>query len=279
MSAVLVEQEPQDRPSRWLTSGKATPSDLLRLAIEQNADLDRLEKLMDLQTRWEADQARKAYVAAMAEFKAEPLRIVKDKHVKFGNTEYDHATIGNVTTQICMALGKHGFSHRWDTTQQGGVISVSCIITHALGHSESTMLSAGADKSGAKNEIQAIASAVTYLQRYTLLAATGLATSDQEDDDAIATGERKEEAVETEADKLARKKAAHDAAFARHSESIAFIKERLADGDYAAAGKEWYAIPQDDQRALWVSTKVDGACFTTAERDAIKNKLPKEAAK
>lgn len=185
MNAVVAHIDEQAVPSRQLTS--ATPHDLLRMAIERGADLDRLEKLMDLQERWDKEQARKAYVAAMAEFKSSPISIVKDKHVSFttqkGKTEYDHATIGNVTAQICAALGKHGFSHRWDTEQQEGRIAVTCLITHQLGHSEATTLRASPDDSGGKNNIQAIASTVTYLQRYTLLAATGMATSDQADDD------------------------------------------------------------------------------------------------
>ena len=41
-----------------------TPSDLLRLAIDKGADLDRLERLMDLQAKYEAGQARKAFTAA-----------------------------------------------------------------------------------------------------------------------------------------------------------------------------------------------------------------------
>jgi hypothetical protein len=124
----------------------------------------------------------------MARFKSEPLTIVKEKHVKFGTTEYDHATIGNVTGQITAALGKHGFSHRWDTKQDGKDISVSCVITHSMGHAETTTLTAQPDTSGAKNAIQSIASTVTYLQRYTLLAATGMATSDQQDDDGRGAG-------------------------------------------------------------------------------------------
>ena len=46
------------------------------------------------------------------------------------------------------------------------------------------------DTSGSKNSIQAISSAVTYLQRYTLLAATGLSTSElgNLDNDGRGTG-------------------------------------------------------------------------------------------
>lgn len=164
-----------------------SPSGMLAYAMRQGADMEQISRLMDLKDRWEAGEARKAFVAAMAAFKSEPLTIIKDKHVQFqtskGVTVYDHATIGNVTAVIVSALAKHGFSHKWEPTQADGKITVLCKITHSQGHSETTTMTASADDSGGKNSIQAIASTVTYLQRYTLLAATGLATSDQADDD------------------------------------------------------------------------------------------------
>ncbi|MCR4319720.1 MAG: ERF family protein [Candidatus Brocadiaceae bacterium] len=159
-----------------------TPMSMLNMAVSQGADLDKLEKLMALQERWEANEARKAFSEALTAFKAEPLTIDKDKHVKFGNTEYNHATLGNVCNIIGAALSKHGLSYRWNTEQNEGKIKVSCVLMHVKGHSESISLEAVADTSGAKNGIQAIGSTVSYLQRYTLLAITGTATQEQDDD-------------------------------------------------------------------------------------------------
>ena len=159
-----------------------TPANLLTIAVQQGADLDRLEKLMELQSRWEANEARKAWVTAMSAFKANPPEVYKNKHVKYGQTEYDHATLDHVVDAIGAALSANGLSHRWDVQQDAGTIRVTCVITHVLGHSESTTMQSGADSSGGKNNIQAIASAVSYLQRYTLLAATGLAARDADDD-------------------------------------------------------------------------------------------------
>jgi len=173
----------QTRAVAAAPSSAVAPADLLRYALENGADLDRLEKLMELQQRYEENEARKAYVAAMAEFKLNPPQIIKDKLVQFSGTSYTHATLGNVTGAIVEGLAKHGFSHRWDTEQQGAQVVVTCILTHRKGHSERTTLSAAKDDSGKKNNIQQVASAITYLQRYTLLAATGLATHDQVDDD------------------------------------------------------------------------------------------------
>jgi len=163
------------------------PAVLLEMAISKGADLDRLERLMETQIRWEERQALQAYTVAMASFKAESLAIYKDKHVRFENrsgglTEYDHATLGAVVAVVAPALARHGLFHRWKVDQDAAGIAVECVITHNQGHSESVTQRAPADQSGGKNTIQSIGSTVTYLQRYTLLSITGLATYDQDDD-------------------------------------------------------------------------------------------------
>ena len=148
----------------------------------EGMDVAKLKELLELQERWDANQAKKAYVQAMAKFKKKPPEIFKDKAVSYGQTEYSHASLHNVTVTINSELSKHGLTASWQTSQDNGSVQVTCKITHVLGHSEETRLSAAPDVSGSKNPIQAIGSTVTYLQRYTLLALTGLATADQDDD-------------------------------------------------------------------------------------------------
>lgn len=190
----VVENEPTmalpvvQSPQKSNIAAMATPADLVRYAMESGADLDRLERLMDMQIKWEANEARKAYHLAMADFKRNPPTIHKDKHVEFrtdkGVTAYDHATLGNVVDKVVAALAEHGFSHRWvPGRSEGGMISVTCVITHKLGYSEETRLEAGLDQSGGKNNIQAMISTKSYLERHSLLAAVGLATRDTPDDD------------------------------------------------------------------------------------------------
>jgi hypothetical protein len=171
----------------------ATPMALLQIAVQQGADIDKLEKLMALQVQWEANEARKAYVVAMNAFKADPPDVFKSKQVAFNDVSYKHARLSDAASLIGEALSRHGLSFRWDTDQgEGGMVKVTCIITHAQGHSERVMLMAGLDQSGKKNNIQALGSTVSYLQRYTLFAATGLAAKDQDDDGRI---EQEEETV------------------------------------------------------------------------------------
>lgn len=170
-----------------MPAAQITPMQMLNLAVQQGADLDKMQKLMDLQERWEANEARKAFVVALNAFKADAPRIVKTKEVSFGagKTAYKHALAGVASEVIGEALAKVGISHRWDVLQaEGGKIKVTCILTHALGHSERVAMEATADTSGSKNSIQAIGSTVSYLQRYTLFAATGLVPKDADDDGA-----------------------------------------------------------------------------------------------
>lgn len=196
MNEITQYQEPQSAVA-------ITPMTMLSMAVSQNADLDKLERLMELQSRWELNEARKAFNTAMGEFKSEGVTVGKDATVKYGTTSYVHATLGNVCGVVGAALAKHGLSHRWNIQQGDGRIKVTCILSHTLGHSESVTLEAGSDTSGSKNSIQAIASTVTYLERYTLLAATGTATAEQDDDGrgfgVESTGEIKEKIIQPQA--------------------------------------------------------------------------------
>lgn len=186
----------------------ATPNPmvLLQLAVQQGADTDKLEKLLAMQERWEANQARKAFIAALAKFKDNPPRVLKNRLVEYstakGKTSYTHATLDNVCEQIGPALAGYGLSYRWETANlEQGIIRVTCILTHELGHSERTSLQALADSSGSKNPVQAIGSTVTYLQRYTLLAATGIAVQGVDNDGR--GGEQEEVITEEQAKALA----------------------------------------------------------------------------
>lgn len=169
---------------------RVEPQALVTMALQQQADPAVLEKLLALQQAWEANEARKAYTAAMADFKRDaPAVLAKDASVKAGASRYKHATLGNIIREITTVLSKHGLSVAW-FTKEGDPVAVGCRVTHVLGHHEETWLSAPPDKSGNKNPIQMIGSTVTYLQRYTLLALLGLATADQDDDGRGGSADR-----------------------------------------------------------------------------------------
>lgn len=154
---------------------------VLQMAIDQKADLATIEKFMDLKFKWEANEAKKAYHIAMAEFKANLPTVVKDKV----NLQYKskYASEDALLNTINPELSKHGLSASFDFNQEGGAIKVTCHITHAGGHRESVSLSGLADGSGSKNPLQQIKSTTTYLRKATFEAITGIASSENDSDD------------------------------------------------------------------------------------------------
>ena len=102
-----------------------SPASMIRMAVQGGADLSKLEQLLTLQERYEANEAKKAYNKAMAEFKANPPKIDKDRTVSYGNTKYNHASLANVTEKISSELSKYGLSASWSTKQNGTIEVIS----------------------------------------------------------------------------------------------------------------------------------------------------------
>jgi hypothetical protein len=190
LPAVRRGEAPEQVVSQRSTAAQpTTPMDLLRIATERGATMEEMAKLMDLLERQQDREARQAFVRAMAEFKKSAPRIVKDAGASFQakgqQVEYGYATLGHICEQVIAALAEHGIAHDWAIQQpSNGMILVTCTLTHEQGSSKSATIEFPPDPSGTKNGLQAIGSAVTYGQRYTLLAVCGIAVKEQGDDDA-----------------------------------------------------------------------------------------------
>lgn len=165
-----------------IVPNKPDPMILLQSAIERNWDLERLSQLMGLQERWQANEARMAFEDAMAAFKAEHIVLLRDKLNKQYQSKY--ISIGNLVGTVTPYLSKHGLSATWDQEQnQNGSIKITCTITHRLGHSRSSSIVFPPDKSGSKNPLQEVKSAITYGRVCTFEGICGLASSDANLDD------------------------------------------------------------------------------------------------
>lgn len=168
-----------------LAQPAANPMALLSMALDKGASVETLEKLMALQERYEANEAKKEFALAMAAAKSEIRPIVKAQAVDFtspkGRTNYQYEDLAGIADAVDPILARHGLSYRFRSAQNEGSVAVTCILGHQRGHSEETTLSAFKDESGNKNPIQAVGSTVTYLQRYTLKLALGLAATKDTD--------------------------------------------------------------------------------------------------
>lgn len=182
----------QDLPGMPAPIEGVTPMQLVERAMAAG-NLDLVERFMQLQERWEARQALKAFEVAMAAAKAEIRPIVKNREVDFtsarGRTNYDYEDFGQIADQVDHILAKHGLNYRHRPRQNGKSLTIICKMAHRDGHFEEVELTADNDESGNKNSIQSIGSAATYLQRYTVKLALGLATTKDDDGRKAAADE------------------------------------------------------------------------------------------
>lgn len=160
---------------------RTDPGAMVERLLASGATVEMIEKTMELQERWEANQAKKAFNNAIADAKSEIRPILKNREGHTGKYE-DMAAIAKHVDPI---LSKYGLSYRF-RSKQTDKIYVTCILMHRDGHTEETELSADADKSGSKNPIQSLGSTLTYLERYSLKLSLGLAAAN--DDDGRAAG-------------------------------------------------------------------------------------------
>lgn len=165
---------------------QGTPMSMLSVAIQKGMDLETIKELRALQKEWEADEARKAFNNAFAAFKAEAVQIIKNKTVDQGPLNgKKYAELFAVVNAITPALSKHGLSTAWKLTKDDkDWIEVTCILKHAMGHAESVSMGGPPDVGGAKSPIQARASTVSFLERYTLKAICGVAEQGDDKDGA-----------------------------------------------------------------------------------------------
>jgi len=179
-----------DNPLPTLPLEPITPLMLLHQAMQNKASTEVLQQFLDMQKRWENDEKERQFNTAFAAAKAELPVLEKNRTVEFEakqggrKTSYKHADLGEIVGTITPILAKHGLWHRFEqTSEPNEPISVSVIIGHSNGHTiQSKPLRAGRDSSMHMNSYQQLGSALTYLQRYALLGALGLASA--EDDDA-----------------------------------------------------------------------------------------------
>ena len=159
---------------------------LIEIAIGKGADIVQIEKLMELQERYEAGKAKKEFNFAMSTFQSLLPIIGKSGTVDYttgkGRTFYEYAKIEDIAKAIRPALKESQLSYRFTQSQNQNWITVCCIVTHSSGHSELSELTSQPDVSGGKDPLKAIASTISYLRRYTLTGNLGIVVGGEDDD-------------------------------------------------------------------------------------------------
>lgn len=183
--------------------GETVAGALVRIVQQNpNMDLEKVRGMMEIAREWEGEEARKAYLDALARAQASMAIVAKQQESHHGK----YADYGAVVRTIAPVLAREGLSFDHEIQQEGATITVSCVLSHEAGHSRRVTMSAPPDDSGKKNAIQQIRSTVKYLQRATLEVISGAATGDGDDDgNSFATeliSDEQREGLEKQLDEL-----------------------------------------------------------------------------
>jgi hypothetical protein len=181
MSDVTVIQQESATPLAI-----ANPMAILSAAIEKGASAETLERLMGLQERYQANQARIAYGQAMAKAQADMRPI--STNASNPQTHSQYANYHALDSVIRPIYTSNGFSLSFDTIGEAPpeCIMIVCKVQHAEGHCETFHLPMPADGKGAKGgdvmtKTHATGAAITYGRRYLLGMVFNIAVANDND--------------------------------------------------------------------------------------------------
>ena len=177
-----------------------------RLATNPALNFEVFDRLLIARLQEEDRAAERAFNLAMSQAKGMLSPVLKTRDVDFTSakgtrTKYKYEAFADVAKSVDPVFATHGLSYRFSIAQDGDKLTVTCVISHSDGHSERISLEGKVDPgSTGMSNVQALGSALTYLQRYSLRAAIGLAAG--VDDDGRGAGGTSPKIVDEQANEL-----------------------------------------------------------------------------
>jgi len=164
---------------------QVNPLSIIQTAVEGGADVKSLEKLMDLQERWEAGEARKAFAESFATVQRNIEAVVKTQENKQTSSKY--ADLADIIKMAKPVYSDNGFSvifyeGKADLPEH---IRVCADVLHTMGHKESYHYDVPMDGVGIKGnanmtKIHGKASSTTYGRRYLMCMIWNIPTDDND---------------------------------------------------------------------------------------------------
>jgi hypothetical protein len=235
-----------------------------KVALDPNVDVAKMEKMLDMQERIFDKNAEIAFNKAMVDCQQEMPEVIADAYNNQTNSKY--ATFENLIKQIKPIYTKHGFSLSFGEKSNAGegMITVVCDVRHSEGHSKQYHSALPIDDRGIKGSvnktgIHGTASAYSYAKRYLTTMIFNIAVADHDDDGVAAGGLTIERMLE------------HNSAVRDLIHSIADIKLSIETGDLSRGSESWFALTDDEKKAIWFAPS-KGGMFTTKEREVMKSR-------
>lgn len=197
----VVTEEPQPNAVPVVMQQAAPPAvqpttmlDIIdRASRDPNVDIDKLERLIGMKERMEAEQNRREFDNAMASAQSEMDPIRADLENK--QTKSRYASYAHLDTAVRPIYSTHGFALTFNTgdAPNPSEVRVLCTVSHRAGHRQDYKIDMPADGKGPQGaavmtRTHATGAAASYGQRYLLKLIFNLAVGDVDDDGNGAGG-------------------------------------------------------------------------------------------
>lgn len=163
---------------------------IARASNDPNASIDKLDRLIGLHERMQADQARRDFTVAMNKAQAEMSPIAAD--AMNDETASRYATYAALDRALRPIYTRHGFTVSFDTetAELDNYERVICIVDHVGGHQRThraDIPSDGKNDAGVEvmTRVHATAGAFTYGQRYLMGLAFNIAVDKDRDGNVV----------------------------------------------------------------------------------------------
>ncbi len=154
-----------------------------RLATNPDVNVEKLERLIAMQERIIAHNAKAAFDSAFSDMQGEiPIITERGEIIVNGQLRSKYARLEDILAVVKPILQKHGFAIRHRNEFADGKMKIVGILSHRSGHSEQDEFVTDADTGPGRNAIQSIGSARSYGQRYTTVSLLNIATRGSDDD-------------------------------------------------------------------------------------------------
>lgn len=161
---------------------------LLHAAVDKNVSPEALEKLLNLEERITARQAKQQYAEALEKFQSECPPIFKATKGQLAN----YAKLDDIEKHVRPYLRANGFSYDWDRELlegHAGWMRVVAILRHQGGHEERRGFPVPIDQlktrdgRNVRSGAQEVGASDTYGMRRSFLSVLGMAPTDDNDAD------------------------------------------------------------------------------------------------
>lgn len=155
-------------------------------AIQQQLPIETIKEFLAMRKEVKADLAKEAFTEAMAQFQKDCPVIAKTSPVKNkqGEVTYRYAGIDAIILQVKDVLGENRLAYKFreERNKEEGTITVFCVVTHAMGHSEETSFTVEIGTENFMSDVQKYGARNTFAKRYAFMNAFGIVTGDEDTD-------------------------------------------------------------------------------------------------